>query len=156
MAGQLFNLKRYFGIKQENEEDYIVNGSSAPLNGSMDPQKRESLSLLTHFSQRLNAVITQAAGEAARTRQKFIEPEHLLVGLLYDSVIFKLVSQMSSTSPLDIQEAIKNQVVPGIATATPQFSQKTKDILELAYTQAKARNEEFILPEHILFALVIN
>src|SRR3989344_3879608 len=131
MAGQLFNLKRYFGLRpdeggipnnqpnpgqfqpinmpmQQNPNPYAQQPyppqafnqqpypPQAPMQAPqmpvenpvlappMDPMKRQDLSLLTHFSQRLNTAITQAAAEATRTRSSFIEPEHLLFGLLFD------------------------------------------------------------------------
>lgn len=147
MATQLFNLKRYFGAKEDSFDG---------LSSSMEPEKREDLSLLTHFSQRLNAVITQAAAEAARTRQEFIEPEHLLFGLLYDSGVFKLVSQLTLTTPTKLQEALRSGQSIGTFSQTPQFSNTTKEILNAAYSETRARNEEFITPEHVFFALVVH
>ncbi len=141
MAGQLFNLKRYFG-------------SSTPVSSGMEPQKRQDLTLLTHFSQRLNSVISQAASEAASFKQGFIEPEHLLIGLLYDAAIFKLISQLSTTSPTAIGQEIKSSQIAGQSFETPQFSNATKDIFEAAGDFAKTRNEEFVTPEHVFFALV--
>lgn len=170
MSTQLFNLKRYFGIteNQANGQEPPQNPDSAQTSefqlpqelaeqpvvaSSMDPSKRQDVSLLTHFSQRLNMVITQAAAEATRTRQDFIEPEHLLFGLLYDAGIFKIIADLASTTASLLQEQIRKQESIGTASATPQFSSLTKDIFEEAMREAKARSEEFISPEHVLLAM---
>ncbi|MBI2036688.1 ATP-dependent Clp protease ATP-binding subunit [Candidatus Microgenomates bacterium] len=143
MAGQLFNLRRYFS-----------SSTPAPVFSGMEPEKRQDLTLLTHFSQRLNAVISQAANEASLQKQSFIEPEHLLLGLLYDAAIFKLISQLSSASPSIIGQEIRKSQVTGQSLETPQFSSITKEIFEKAAGFAKSRNEEFITPEHVFFAIV--
>lgn len=166
MASQLFNLKRYFGAADQDghvdtvqdngigNDENVVLPSQQPIAPPMEPAKRQDLSLLTHFSQRLNIVIAQAATEATNTRQAFIEPEHLLLGLLYDSGVFKIISDMAVASPTSIQEALKKNESLGTFSGTPQFSNTTKAIFEKAAGEAKVRSEEFITPEHVLFALI--
>lgn len=153
MSGQLFNLRRYFGSSTAPLDEQTSN-STAPVSAGMEPQKRQDLTLLTHFSQRLNAAIAQAANEATLQKQGFIEPEHLLLGLLYDAAIFKLISQLSTNSPTAIGQEIRKAQTAGQSLETPQFSNATKDIFEAAGGFAKTRNEEFITPEHVFFALV--
>lgn len=154
MPSQLFNLKRYFGITESTNNGVGSDIEQTVVTSPMDPAKRQDVSLLTHFSQRLNLVITQAAAEATRTRQSSIEPQHLLFGLLYDSGIFKIISDIASATPVSMQEEIRKQESIGTSTTTPQFSNLTKDIFEEALRLAKTGNEEFISPEYVLLAIV--
>lgn len=135
-------------------ESSVPSGEpTAGAEGSpMDPAKREGISMLTHFSQRLNTCIAQAAQQATAMHQAFIEPEHLLFGLFYDQTIFKLIQDLGG-SPTAIQEEIKKTFQAGNSNAVPTFSASLKTVLDLAWREAKKRNEDFVTPEHALFAL---
>ena len=61
-----------------------------PTSGGMDPMKRQNVESLTHLDARANQVLQQAQSEAKKARLAQINPDIVLLGLLYDKEIYKL------------------------------------------------------------------
>ncbi len=125
----------------------------ADLVGSkMNPALRQNLSALSHLDARATQVLHHAQQEAAKIRQQHIEPEQLLLGLLYDEGIFKLFEEFAvdiNTLTREIQS--KQQV--GNYMGQPTLSNTTQQIFEQAYRDAKKRGANFVTPEDLLVIL---
>lgn len=120
--------------------------------GGMNPDTRQGISILSHLDTRSATVLAQAAQETKRIRQSLIEPEQLLLGLLFDAEIFKLLTEFKS-DPAKIAYEIKSREIAGNFSGEPTLSGVSKQILDQAYSQAGAREVDFITPEDILLAL---
>lgn len=123
-----------------------------PSGSKMNPMFRQNLSALSHLDQRSTQVLQHAQEEAKRIRQGLIEPDQLLIGLLYDADIFKLLEEFS-VDPAKLTREIQNKEQVGTFTAQPTLSDGSKQVFEQAYRDAKTRESAFITPEDLLLVL---
>lgn len=171
MFGNLFNQKTQI-VNQSSTGQIPVNQTvtQTPLNSplpnqpqnqvaegavigsSMQPSTRQDLSVLTHLDTRTTAVLNQAEQETKRIKQQYIEPEQLLLGLLFDGEIFQLLTSLS-LDVAKIATELQNQTKMGNFSTQPTLSGNTKNILDQAYTNAKNRSVDFISPEDLLLTL---
>lgn len=173
MFGNLFNQK-----KQQQEETTVTTTTTTVVpaeenqqlpvqeqnvpakqaakidtNGSkMDPSMRQNLSALSHLDQRTAQVLQHAQEETKRIRQQLIEPDQLLIGLLYDTDIFKLLEGFS-VDPAKLAKEIQSKEKPGNFLGQPTLSNASRQVFEQAYRDAKTRESSFITPEDILLVL---
>lgn len=178
MFGNLFNQK-----KQQNQDDSLrqqpvqvpsdVNNQYAkePVNAEkmknvsdnqnvninsnpskMDSQTKQNLSALSHLDQRTTQALQHAQDEAKRIKQTLIEPDQLLIGLLYDADIFKLLEEFS-VDPAKLTKEVQSKEQVGTFTGQPTLSDKSKQVFEQAYRDAKSRDSAFITPEDLLLSL---
>lgn len=120
---------------------------------STNPVTKEAMVVLTHLDQRSLQVLKAAEREAKLIKQETIEPEQLLVGLLYDHEIFQLIEQFSLKAGNIIRE-IQSQQQLGTYEGQPSLSENTKRILEQAYVLSKDRKIDFVMPEDILMVFM--
>jgi ATP-dependent Clp protease ATP-binding subunit ClpC len=133
-----------------NSQPSDVTTTTTP---SVTPVTKEAMMVLTHLDQRSLQVLKAAEREAKLIKQPTIEPEQLLVGLLYDHEIFQLIEQFSLKAGNIIREVQSIQQV-GTFEGQPSLGEETKRILEQAYVFAKDRKMEFVMPEDILMAFM--
>ncbi|MCL5438557.1 MAG: ATP-dependent Clp protease ATP-binding subunit [Patescibacteria group bacterium] len=122
------------------------------VGSSMEPIKRQDVSALTHLDPRTTTVLEHAKQEAMRIKQSLIEPDQLLLGLLFDADIFKLLSQFSLDAA-KISRELQGKEKEGTFVGQPTLSEPSKQIFEQAYTGAKSRGVDFITPEDLLMAI---
>ncbi len=130
----------------------IPTPSLLPSPTPMNPEVRQGLSVMSHLDTRLTQVVNLAREESKKIKQALIEPDQLLVGLLFDSEIFKLISQFSA-DPSKIVREIQAREVVGNFTGEPTLSEVSKKIFDDAYVMVKNRGIEFITPEDLLVSL---
>lgn len=118
----------------------------------MNPALRQNLSALSHLDARATQVLHHTQQEAAKIRQQHIEPEQLLLGLLYDEGIFKLFEEFAVDINTLTQEIQSKQQV-GNYMGQPTLSNTTQQIFEQAYRDAKKRGANFVTPEDLLVVL---
>jgi len=126
---------------------------TAGIGAAMQPSMRQEVSALSHLDPRTTEILSVAQQETVRIKQAFIEPDQLLYALLYDKEIFKLLEQFS-LKIADISREIQSKEKEGTFGGQPTLSQDSKKIFEDAYTVAKNREAEFIMPEDLLVALI--
>ena len=119
---------------------------------SMKPDLRQDLSILTHLDSRTATVLHQAEQEARRTKQAMIEPDHILLGLLFDGDIFQMLSGIG-VDATKVANALQGKIKDGTFTGQPTLSDNAKQIFEKAYEGAKQRSTEFVTPEDVLLTL---
>ncbi|MBI2611584.1 ATP-dependent Clp protease ATP-binding subunit [Candidatus Gottesmanbacteria bacterium] len=136
---------------------------------SMDMNKRVGLDVMTRLTQRASAALMIGARKAKELGVPYADTEHVLFGLLQDSAIYQLLSELKVT-PTEIQAELeskfkKNNIAgttepekQPVAASDPgkqaQFSPRVKRVLELSLSAARSLGYEFISPEHILLALL--
>ena len=138
--------------------DLSQNAQGLPTNITQaatptDPVVREGMVVLTHLDQRSLQVLKAAEKETKNIKQAMIEPEQLLVGLLYDHEIFQLIEQFALKAG-DIIREIQSLQQVGTYEGQPSLGEGTKRILEQAYALAKDRKMDFIMPEDIFMAFM--
>ncbi len=122
------------------------------MGSKMNPALRQNLSALSHLDSRATQVLQHSQQEAARVRQQHIEPEQLLLGLLYDEAIFKLFEDFAVDITKLTQE-IQSKEQVGNFMGQPTLSNTSQQIFEQAYRDAKKRGANFVTPEDILVVL---
>lgn len=116
-------------------------------------EKNEEIDLMTHLTQRSNRVFVMASGKAKEFHNQFIDSEQLLFGLLSDTEIYKLLTDLKiqpKTVEAELQKVFKQEQF----TQTPTFSPRVKRIIDRSLVIARQLGYEFISPEHILVSLV--
>ncbi len=138
---------------QDQESQPQNRSVSVSNNGSkMDAVLKQNLSALSHLDQRATQVLQHAQEETKRIKQQLIEPDQLLIGLLYDAEVFKLLEEFS-VDPAKLTKEIQTKEKLGNFTGQPTLSEKSKQVFEQAYRDAKSRDSAFITPEDILLSL---
>ncbi len=117
-----------------------------------DPATRQNLSALSHLDQRTTQVLQHASEETKRIRQQMIQPEQLLIGLLYDADIFKLLEEFS-VDPAKLTREVQAKEQVGNFTGQPTLGDTGRQAFEQAYRDAKTRDSAFITPEDLLLVL---
>lgn len=117
------------------------------------PTKQEELDLMTHLTQRSNRVFMLASGKAKEFKVDLVDSEHVLYGLLADSEIYKIFTDLK-IQPSIIETELAKVYKKGNATANPQLSPRVKRIIDLSLVVSRQMGFEFISPEHILVSLV--
>ncbi|MBI2029954.1 ATP-dependent Clp protease ATP-binding subunit [Candidatus Gottesmanbacteria bacterium] len=110
------------------------------------------MDVLTRLTARSNQTLLVAVQKAKELQVQFIDTEHVLWGLLTDSEVFKLLSEMKVT-PQEIQADLQKEFKKGNFKEQPQFSPRVKRVLDMSLSTARALGFEFIAPEHILLSL---
>ena len=134
-----------------------INGvSNGTTNGqaqnAINPILQQDISVLSHLDARSNQVLTTSLQEAKRVHSNFIEPDHLLFGLLSDRDILKLLQDQSIDVAGLTRELQESQM--GTASSDPTLSENSKQILEKAYQEDKSRGVDFVTPEDILMSMM--
>ena len=157
MFGNLFSAKKY-GDDEIEQPQIVV--STVPLqiiesptqSGGMDPLKRQNVESLTHLDARANQVLQQAQNEAKKVKLAQIEPDLVMLGLLYDKEIYKTLQEFS-VNVGDLARELAQKQIPGNFDGPPILSPTSQKIFDEAFTTAKNRGSSFITPEDILLAL---
>jgi ATP-dependent Clp protease ATP-binding subunit ClpA len=129
------------------------NAAAANLGSRMDPAFRQNLSALSHLDQRTTQVLLHAQEETKRIHQQMIEPDQVLIGLLYDEGIFKLLEDFAIDVAGLLRE-IQSKETPGQFTAQPMLSNDSQQIFEKAFLEAKKRDAAFVTPEDVLMTIL--
>lgn len=163
MLGNLFGTKKYEVKTDQPSPSYPTlpplptsmpnqTVASGIKPSPMDPKTRQGLSVLSHLDNRSAQVLNMAKQESKKLRQALIEPDQVMIGLLYDGEVFKLLSQFSA-DPSKIVQEIQGRQSTGTFDGEATLSESSKKIFDDAYALVKGRGVEFITPEDLLIAL---
>jgi ATP-dependent Clp protease ATP-binding subunit ClpC len=122
------------------------------VGSNINPEVKQDMSVMSHLDTRMSQVLAQAQAETKRIQQATIEPDQILLGLLFDTDVYKLISDFSVDAG-KISKEIQGREAMGSFTGQPTLSEASKQIFEKAYAQAKQRGVEFISPEDVLIIL---
>lgn len=125
---------------------------SQTMASTMTPSTRQNMTVLSHLDPRSTQVLTHAQSETQRIKQQFIEPEQIIIGLLYDADIFKLLSQFAVDCS-KLQAEIQSKEISGSYALQPTLSKNSQQIFEDAYEVSREREASFISPEDILMSI---
>ncbi|QQS44144.1 AAA family ATPase [Candidatus Roizmanbacteria bacterium] len=135
-----------------------IDGSVQPsaaknvLDSTLSGKKRNDLDIMTHLTQRSNAVFVEANKKAKELKNIYMDSEHLLHGLLTDGEIYKILIDLKIQPQIVEQELVKIYKKEE-SQNPPQLSPRVKQIVEKSLVVARKLGYEFISPEHLLLAL---
>lgn len=122
------------------------------IGSRMDASMRQNLSALSHLDQRALQTLHHAQVETKKIKQAKIEPEQVLLGLLYDEEIYKLLEGFSVDAAA-LQKELQEKQKMGDFDGQPTLSDASQGVFDQAYKDIKARDVTFISPEDILLAM---
>lgn len=163
MFGSLFNQKR---MEPDDAQDTVqkpvqdtpppaqnaADADSSLMGSRMNPNTRQNVNALSRLDPRATQVLSHAREEAKRVKSQYIEPEHVVIGLLYDADIFTLLDQFEVDSA-KLSAEIQSKEKTGEFLAEPTLSSTSQKIFEEAYETAKKRQSSFVSPEDIMLAI---
>lgn len=123
------------------------------ISSSMNPSARNDMSVMSHLDTRASQALSKAMEETKRIKQEKIEPEQILLGLLFDSGVFELLAQFGVDVNALSQELQQRELMGTYSGSQPTLSDTSKQIFEKAYTSVRARGVEFVAPEDLLMTL---
>ncbi|MCU4157247.1 ATP-dependent Clp protease ATP-binding subunit [Carboxylicivirga sp. A043] len=110
-----------------------------------------------NFSPRIKDVISYSKEEAERLGNRFISPEHLLLGILRDGegVAIKLLHRTNADIP-KIKNTLETHLMENepIQSDNLPLLQSTERVLKLVHLEAKALKSDRINTGHLLIALL--
>ena len=126
-----------------------ATGPNAQAGGAAT--KAADMSALSHLDARATQVLTRAQEETRRIKQQFIEPDQILIGLLYDEQIYKLL-QDSQVDGGQLSKEIQAKEKMGTYKGQPTLSNVSQKLFDQAYKDAKMRSSNFVSPEDLFVA----
>ena len=109
------------------------------------------------FTERARRVVFHAQEEAGRLGENYVSTEHLLLGLIRedDSVAARVLDRRG-VSLGRIRSEMERQVNRGDGRGggDMQLSPRAKQVIDLAYDEAKQLNNNYIGTEHLLLGLI--
>ncbi len=140
-------------VNQQTDNVSVQAPTIPAATAVVSPTTKEDMTVLTHLDQRSLQILAAAEKESIRMKQPTIQPEQLLLGLLYDQEIFQLIEQFSLKAG-DIAREIQSKEQVGTYDGQPSLGEDTKRLLEQAFILAKDRKMDFVMPEDILMAVM--
>ncbi len=108
------------------------------------------------FTIKSQELIQQAHSLATRLGNQSIEPEHLLAAMLEekDSIAWAMLRKLG-VSPENVQQdlAAALEKLPKVSGAEVYISQRTRAVLDAAFSEASKMKDEYVSLEHILLAI---
>ncbi|MEU4224642.1 Clp protease N-terminal domain-containing protein [Nonomuraea sp. NPDC026600] len=117
----------------------------------------EDLLSYGRYTKRAQTVIVESEKAAKSAGSAYIEPEHLVLGLLREPEALAAKAMVTLGAPLDrVEEVMKALLKPASATAPdkPPFAPQTTKALELTLREALRLGHNFIGTEHLLLGVL--
>ncbi len=144
---------------QNPPQETPAQPGSAPTDPSSQPgqpdagqQDPNDLSALSHLDPRATQALTHAQEETKRIKQQFIEPDQVLLGLLYDEALYKMLGEMNADGG-KISKEVQASEQMGVYKGQPTLSKTAQEVFDQSYRDAKMRGANFITPEDVLIVL---
>ncbi len=135
------------------ESPLVASAGVAVAGTPADVSKQALMDLMTHLTARSNKCIALAQAKAKELQCEDVDGEHMLVGLLTDSAVYKIITDLQ-VQPAKIETELAPLFKRTDKPTVPQLSARLKHILDAAHTDVRKVGLEFVAPEHILFALL--
>ena len=144
-------------VRAETERVLSVSGGSGSTGGLIPTQWRRTGWKFDKFSERARMVLTLSQEEAQRLNHNYIEPEHLLLGLLLEGegVAARVLSGLS-IDLTEVRSAVEFIIGRGEQPAREEIGlmPRAKKVVELAVDEARRMNHTYIGTEHLLIGLL--
>ncbi len=128
------------------------SGSQAGAPGQTNGTPQVDLNALSHLDPRTAQALTHAQEETRRIKQQNIEPEQLLLGLLYDEQIYNMLHEQGADGG-QLSKEIQTEEKMGTYQGQPTLSKISQEVFDQAYRDSKMRGANFVAPEDVLIVL---
>ncbi len=117
------------------------------------PQERVDITEL--FSERTKEAIQTGASFAVEKKQRNIDTEHLLYGIIQSDEVMEKIFKELDIDKDKLVDQLKEQVSEGIYEGTtPGLTPRGKQVLELSYQEALELGHKYIGTEHLFLSLI--
>ncbi|MBN1374240.1 AAA family ATPase [Candidatus Dojkabacteria bacterium] len=121
--------------------------------GGYQPQQ-ESVDINNYLSDRAKKAIQAAVAGAIKHKNKAIDTQHLLLGVLEDEVVQKILNKLEINIS-ELKSYVESQITDGdIETEITDLTPRGKQVLQLAFQDAMELNHSYVGSEHILLGLI--
>ena len=115
--------------------------------------------IFDYFSESAKKVLSLAREEAKRLNHKYVDTEHLLLGLIKEAGTASRLLEAQKVDIVNIFSEIEATIGIGSITTEQnvkniQLTPRTKKVLELAYFTATELGFSYVGPEHILLGIL--
>ncbi len=111
-----------------------------------------------NFTEDVRAALARAREESARLRHEYVGTEHILLGLLRQDNIAVGVIESFGVNPDALVDVVDSVVKKGASghTTGPDlpYTSRAKKVLELAMTEARDLDHNYVGTEHLLLGLL--
>lgn len=129
------------------------DGSGGHSSGNSNHQERTDIT--EYFSERVKKSIQEAAGEAIIHKNRSIDTEHLLLGILKSDEVIDRIFKELDLDKKGLVDYITEQMTDGDEEVeTPGLTPRAKQVLQLSFQEAMELGHKYIGSEHILLGLV--
>ncbi|HSX09475.1 MAG TPA: AAA family ATPase [Candidatus Saccharimonadales bacterium] len=127
-------------------------GTGAPDSTGGNNGQQVDMNALSHLDPRTAQTLTRSQEETRRIKQQNIEPEQLLLGLLYDEQIYNMLHDQGADGG-QLTKEIQTDEKMGTYQGQPTLSKISQEVFDQAYRDSKMRGANFITPEDVLIVL---
>ncbi len=108
------------------------------------------------FSQRTNEALQTAVEKAVETKQRAVDTEHVLWGLVNDRIVMSKIFKELGIDTNELSSQLERVMVEGSYVSTqPQFTPRASQVIQLAYHEALELNHNYIGTEHLFLGLIL-
>ncbi len=117
------------------------------------PQERVDITEL--FSERTQEAIQHAAHFALEKKEKNIDTEHILYALAVNDNVTERIFKELGVDQTKLRDYLETEIREGVYEGqTPGITPRAKQVLQLAYQEARALNHNYVGTEHLLLGLI--
>jgi len=113
--------------------------------------------MFERYTEKARRVIFFARYEASQLGSEYVEPEHILLGLMREDMQLRAIARNAGTTTEKIREQIESQVVKKARISTSvdmPLSRSAARVLELATEEADSLSDESIDLRHLMLGLL--
>lgn len=136
-------------------DDFMDGGGLPDEEGVRPARSQQQVDITEYFSERAKKSIQEAAAAAIESKNRNIDTEHLLLGIIKsDEVVEKILKKLDLNKQefIDYVESLLQQGEGEVET--PGLSPRAKQVLEISFSEARELGHSYIGPEHFLLGLI--
>src|SRR5689334_17707784 len=108
------------------------------------------------FSQRTNKALQDAVDIAVQTKQRAVDTEHILWGLINDGIVMAKIFKELGIDVNELKNQLERLMGEGSYVSTqPAFTPRASQVIQLAYHEALELNHNYIGTEHLFLGLIL-
>jgi ATP-dependent Clp protease ATP-binding subunit ClpC len=120
------------------------------------PREEERVNILEMFADRAKDVLVKASAMAMERGAKYLDTEHLLIGVAQEGEVGEKLLKELDVKPDDLVNYLKENTAKGeMRTTEPELSPRAKQALELAFHASRNLEHDYVGSEHILLGLIL-
>ncbi len=118
--------------------------------------KQDHINIVDFFSERAKKVVSESASAASAVKAKYIDTEHLLLGLLEETEVGTKIFEQLGVNVPEMKGYIEQNIPQGGSDDIPEpdLSARAKRALELAFHESREMGHKYVGSEHILLGLI--